>query len=284
MVRKPIKKGDGKTKTVIPEVGNPGYALMTAKDIVSWKNKFQQVMVGKAVWSTTTTANMFRVLAHKGILNAFVEEVAPDTLRVLNCNMVKIEAVCRFKIEEVSSARLRNPGLPLGPLAKPMVEFFLKTDGLEFDGITVPDNDPFISSWDDTGVWVHAANQEVSGPGTFIPAEKLLVGAPTGSTLKRLFRTMAEELVKAGVALKAAWAGDGWDLGDFKVEFGWTVFGQLVIADVIDNDSWRLKDDQGVERSKQTIRDGKPIPEAANDFELVARKSDEVWQRVREAA
>lgn len=284
MVRKPIKKGDGKTKTVIPEVGNSGYALMTAKDIVSWKNKFQQEMVGKAVWSTTTTANMFRILAHKGILNAFVEEVAPDTLRVLNCSMVKIEAVCRFKIEEVSSARLRNPGLPLGPLAKPIVEFFLKTNGLEFDGIAVPDDDPFISSWDNTGVWVHAANQEVSGAGTFIPAEKLLVGAPEGYDLKRLFRVMAGELVKAGVALKAAWAGEEWDLGDFKAEFGWTMFGQLLIADVIDNDSWRLKDDKGIERSKQTIRDGKSVEEAANDFELVADMSGKVWERVRNAA
>jgi len=284
MVTKEMKKGHGKTKIVVPQVSNPAYAMMRALNIVSWKNKFQQEMKGKAAWSTTTTANMFKILAHKDVMNAFVEQMTPDTLRVLNCGMVKIEAVVRFKIEEVSSARKRNPNLPLGPLAKPMVEFFLKTTGHEFEGIAVPDDDPFISRWDNTGVWVHAADREVSGPGTFIPAELLLAGAPEGWDLKRLFRTMTEELVKTGTVLKAAWAGIGWDLGDFKVEFGWTAFGQLVIADVIDNDSWRLKDDQGIERSKQTIRDGKPVEEAANDFELVARMSDKVWRRVLEAA
>jgi len=268
---------DGKTKSIIVMPSNPSVAVMKAKDIVSWKNKHQQIMKGKAVWSTTITANMFQILDHCHVPNAFIEQIGPDELLVDVCDMIPFEVVIRFGIEEVSSVRKRNPKMATGPLPVPMVEFFLKTKGTVFKGITVPDDDPYVSSWDDTGVWVHHASSPVVGKGVFIPVSLLLdTDTHPGCTLSTLLESMQHMMLDAGIALREEWSALDWDLGDFKAEFGWRLDDRLIIADVIDNDSWRLKDPNGIERSKQTIRDGKSIKAAAKDFKLVADVSNQV--------
>jgi phosphoribosylaminoimidazole carboxylase/phosphoribosylaminoimidazole-succinocarboxamide synthase len=60
---------------------------------------------------------------------------------------------------------------------------------------------------------------------------------------------------KTFLVLEGAWAQLGLRLIDFKIEFGITSDGNLVVADVIDNDSWRLRDTHWQELSKQLFRD-----------------------------
>ncbi|MES2668339.1 MAG: phosphoribosylaminoimidazolesuccinocarboxamide synthase [Patescibacteria group bacterium] len=276
--------GEGKTKSVVPVPMNPAVAVMTAKDIVSWKNKHQEVMEGKAAWSTTTAANMFRILDHHQIPNAFIEQMSPTEMLVDTCIMAPFEVVIRFGIGPESSMLKRNPAMPLGPLPMPVVEFFLKTKGTTFKGIEVPDDDPFISYRDDAGIRVHKADKPSRGKGKLIPVEMLLDSNVVGSlSLSMLFEVMEQSLLDAGILLKETWDAEGWDLGDFKAEFGWTLEGRLIIADVIDNDSWRIKDPDGIERSKQVIRDGKSVKDAASDFAMVAEASDRVWAAVLDA-
>ena len=100
----------------------------------------------------------------------------------------------------------------------------------------------------------------------FIPSKAF--GYP--GDLPSLFETLRVMMDDLTLTLRDAFARIGWTLGDWKGEFGLTRDGRLLLADVVDNDSWRVRDSLGVERSKQVIRDGKSVEEACEDFRVVA--------------
>ena len=56
---------------------------------------------------------------------------------------------------------------------------------------------------------------------------------------------------------------------DFKVEFGLTAGGTLLLADVIDNDSWRVLEG-GAHIDKQAYRDGGALDSVAEKYRHVA--------------
>jgi len=248
---KPI--AEGKTKLIFPET-----VAIKAKDIVTWGNTHKALMPGKAVWSTETTCNVFRLLQKHNLPVAFIERTGPDTFLAPYCDMIPLEIVGRSVIDPKSSFLKRNPGYPsemIGvPLEIPEVEFFLKTKGPIFRGIEVPDDDPLIVDPLMGGVGergfsvVHPAGKEGHA---FIPAEAF--GYP--GDLVRLFETLRVMMGDLTLALREAWACLGWTLSDLKGECGLTRDGRLLLADVVDNDSWRLRDSLGVERSKQVVRD-----------------------------
>jgi len=81
-----------------------------------------------------------------------------------------------------------------------------------------------------------------------------------------------EELTrKTFLVLEGAWKNMGYRLIDFKIEFGIDAEGKLVVADVIDNDSWRLRTDDWKELSKQTFRDNHPLAQVQENYLRVAQ-------------
>jgi phosphoribosylaminoimidazole carboxylase/phosphoribosylaminoimidazole-succinocarboxamide synthase len=82
-----------------------------------------------------------------------------------------------------------------------------------------------------------------------------------------------EELTrKTFLILEGAWnILGGYRLIDFKIEFGITESGNLVVADVIDNDSWRLRTADWKELSKQTFRDNHPLAQVQENYLRVAQ-------------
>jgi phosphoribosylcarboxyaminoimidazole (NCAIR) mutase len=81
-----------------------------------------------------------------------------------------------------------------------------------------------------------------------------------------------EELTRKSILiLEGAWNNLGYRLIDYKIEFGITDAGKLVIADVIDNDSWRLRTDDWQELSKQVFREGHPLAEVEDKYARVAQ-------------
>lgn len=81
-----------------------------------------------------------------------------------------------------------------------------------------------------------------------------------------------EELTrKTFLLIEGAWKNMGYRLIDFKIEFGIDAEGKLVVADVIDNDSWRLRTDDWKELSKQTFRDNHPLAQVQENYLRVAQ-------------
>ena len=72
------------------------------------------------------------------------------------------------------------------------------------------------------------------------------------------------------LVLEGAWAQLGFRLVDFKIELGIDKDGNLLVADVIDNDSWRLRTDDWKEISKQLFRDNFNMDEIADKYATVA--------------
>jgi phosphoribosylaminoimidazole carboxylase / phosphoribosylaminoimidazole-succinocarboxamide synthase len=80
----------------------------------------------------------------------------------------------------------------------------------------------------------------------------------------------------AFLVLEKAWQLESGTLVDFKVEFGLDKKGRLLLADVIDNDSWRVVEN-GSYVDKQVYRDGGSLDDVAAKYRLVA----EVTSRFR---
>ena len=76
---------------------------------------------------------------------------------------------------------------------------------------------------------------------------------------------------KTFLVLEGAWNTLGYRLIDFKIEFGIDTEGNLVVADVIDNDSWRLRTADWKELSKQNFRDGHPLKDVQENYVHVAQ-------------
>jgi phosphoribosylaminoimidazole carboxylase / phosphoribosylaminoimidazole-succinocarboxamide synthase len=71
------------------------------------------------------------------------------------------------------------------------------------------------------------------------------------------------------LALEKAWQLEGGTLVDLKVEFGLDAKGNLLLADVIDNDSWRVLEG-GAYIDKQVYREGGALDDVAAKYRHVA--------------
>jgi phosphoribosylaminoimidazole carboxylase/phosphoribosylaminoimidazole-succinocarboxamide synthase len=83
------------------------------------------------------------------------------------------------------------------------------------------------------------------------------------------FARMESISKRAFLAMEKAWQLEGGTLVDCKVEFGFTADGQLLLADVIDNDSWRVLE-KGAYIDKQVYRDGGQLDAVAANYLRVA--------------
>jgi phosphoribosylaminoimidazole-succinocarboxamide synthase len=195
---------EGKTKMIYAYPGDAGLAFMVNKDqITAGDGTRRDELAGKSRWSTITTANVFKLLNAEGIATHLVEQINDVTLLVRFCAMLPVEQVQR-RIATGSYLR-RHPEVHEGTRFEPvLVETFLKDDAR---------HDPQIWAADILKMGL-ASDQEIVW--------------------------MAELGQRVFVALERAWATLDVTLVDLKIEFGRDNSGQLLVADVIDNDSWRL--------------------------------------------
>ena len=85
----------------------------------------------------------------------------------------------------------------------------------------------------------------------------------------KLFPEMRRIASQTFLVLEKAWQIEGRKLVDFKVEFGFDREGNLLLADVIDNDSWRVIEN-GAYIDKQVYRDGGTLDDVATKYKQVA--------------
>lgn len=195
---------EGKTKIMYADPNDETLAYMVSKDqITAGDGARRNELAGKARWSTITTANVFRLLNQEDIETHFVQQVNDTTLLVRRCEMLPIEVVMR-RIATGSYLK-RHPEVSEGTRFEPvLVETFLKEDAR---------HDPQI--WEE---------------------DIVKMGLATSSQVAWI----AQQGQRVFMTLERAWAKVDVTLVDLKIEFGRNTRGELLVADVIDNDSWRL--------------------------------------------
>jgi phosphoribosylaminoimidazole-succinocarboxamide synthase len=184
-------------------------------------------MQGKGALSCRTTGNVFKALERAGLPTHFVARLADDVMLVRTCRMIPLEVVMR-RIATGSYLK-RHPEVTEGARFDPVrVEFFIKDDAR---------HDPIVAAED-------------------IPAE----GIATQSEVQDMMRLGRQ----AFEILEEAWARQDVMLVDMKIEFGRDLGGRLLVADVIDNDSWRLWPSGRREQmlDKQIYREMKQVDES----------------------
>lgn len=235
---------EGKTKRICRDPLNPDQVFVVSKDdITAGDGARRDVIENKAELATVTTVNCFGLLSSVGIANHFVDQVDAKTFLARQVEMVPLELVVR-RIA-TGSALKRNPALQEGEVFKDLVfELFYKDDAR---------HDPYVRAviWDE-GVELHLFDpaQPIDGQ----TALEIIPSPWTGDQLEQ----MKQLALLAFKSLEQAWENMGITLVDFKVECGIVpLTGEILIADVIDNDSWRIwpGGEKGEMLDKQVYRD-----------------------------
>jgi len=201
----------GKTKVLYEKPGQADVLIVQGlDDITAGDGARHHEIPGKGRTAAKTTARVFRLLNLCGLPTHYLsggEDDDDNEMLVRRCTMIPLEVVVRGAA--AGSFVERRPGVARGSILVPrMVEFFVKDDAA---------HDPLIEP------------DDIVGRGMASPQE---VGAMT-EIARITFEILAH-----------AWRRRETLLVDLKLEFGRIQSGEgrgsLVIADVIDNDSWRV--------------------------------------------
>jgi len=240
------------------------------------------VMDRKAVFAATTTINVFEFLARHGVRVAYRAQVSDTAFVAQLCEMIPLEVIARRY--PVGSYLKRHPELvkPEGVephcFDEPLIELFLKTSGgsLDFRGRSIVQGldpkagheDPFmVANIHCVGSWLLYHSKKPVGESGFLG--KHVQESAIGLDLEKIL--IIKKITKTVfLLLEQAWKRLDCKLIDFKLEFGFNSKGEIVLADVIDADSWRLRDKEWKDLSKQSFRDGEALGEVSRKYALVA--------------
>ena len=210
-MNKGLEVARGKTKVLFEKPGEPDVLVVQAFDsITAGDGARRDEIAGKGRIAAKTTARVFRLLNLCGLPTHYLsggEDDDDNEMLVRRCNMIPLEVVVRGVA--AGSLVKRKPGIARGSILVPrMVEFFLKDD---------VNHDPLIEI------------DDIVHRGLASPQELGMMG----EIARIIFEILAH-----------AWRRRETLLVDLKIEFGRLAGGDgrgnLVIADVIDNDSWRV--------------------------------------------
>ena len=247
---------EGKTKQIFEHAMNSNWVFIESKDrITAGDGVKSHEMKDKSEFSTRTNAAIFEFLNAAGVPTSFVSRVDGSSKAFVakNCEMIPIEWVTR-RIATGSFLR-RHPNVKEGYRFAPVkLETFYKDDA---------NHDPF---------WSLESIKEATFPNIKL----------TEADVERM--CMLTRLVFQ--LLERAWQTLDHSLVDMKVEFGVDkASGEILLADVIDNDSWRLwpNGDKRLMLDKQVYRnlatvDSEAMEKIRSNFALVAERTEKLFK------
>ena len=258
---------EGKTKKIYRIKGSTDLVAVISKDdITAGDGAKHDIIPEKGRVANQTTSNVFRLLKACGLPVAFVEQDSATSFVAPNCTMLPYEVVVRR--EAHGSYLKRNPQFAKGQLfPKLIVEFFLKTKDKDWKGKPLVADDPLMILGKDAGkIDLYNPAKPIIGQEPFLT----LAAADVFSRKDehKVFPEMERIARHAFLVLEKAWALEGGTLADFKVEFGYDGKGALLLADVIDNDSWRVVEGGGY-IDKQVYREGGALDDVAAKYRRV---------------
>jgi len=259
---------EGKTKKIHRINGNSELVLVVAKDdITAGDGAKHDIIPDKGRLATATTCNVFRLLKACGLPVGFIEQDSSTSFLAPQCTMLPYEVVVRR--EAHGSYLKRNPHIAKGQLfPQLLVEFYLKTKDKNWKGKPLIADDPLMQYADG------ATQIKLFNPAKPLLGQEPFLVLPTSEVFSRddeskYFREMRRIVRQAYLILEKAWHLEGGTLVDLKVEFGFDTKGNLLLADVIDNDSWRVIE-SGTYIDKQVYRDGGALDDVAAKYRHVA--------------
>ena len=195
---------EGKAKKVFA-TDDPNLVIVDYKDDATAFNGLKKGSIaGKGVINNVMSNHMFQLLEKQGVPTHFVEQLSERETLVKKVSIVPLEVIIR-NISAGSFAK--RFGVEEGIVFdEPTIEFSYKNDEL---------GDPLLNSY-------HALALKLA------TAEEI-------ETIKKYAFAVND-------ILKAFWAECGVTLVDFKLEFGKTADGKIVLADEISPDTCRLWD------------------------------------------
>lgn len=199
---------EGKTKILSSVAGQPQWLQVLFKDRATAFNAQKEAWVeGKGALNAKLSAKLFSLLEQAGLPTCFLQTTAqPNVLIYQALSMIPVEVVVRNVA--LGSLCQRLPFYQQGQrLNRPVVEFFLKSDEA---------GDPPL-------------------PEDVIEEQGYL---PAGVTLQQL----KLKALQANELLCTLFEAQGIVCADFKLEFGVNAQGQLLLADELSPDNFRLRD------------------------------------------
>ena len=259
---------EGKTKKIQQIAGRPDLVALVAKDdITAGDGAKHDIIPDKGRLANATTCNVFRLLKACGLPVAFEQQDSATSFIAPGCTMLPYEVVVRR--EAHGSYLKRTPHFEKGQLfPKLIVEFFLKTKDKDWKGKPLLADDPLMLHKDGASqIELYVPSKPIQGQQPFLTLATSEVF--TRADEAKLYPEMSRLARQAFLVLEKAWQLEGGRLVDFKVEFGFDTKGNLLLADVIDNDSWRVIESGGY-IDKQVYRDGGTLDDVAAKYRRVA--------------
>ena len=195
---------EGKAKRVY-ETEDPNLLIVSYKDDATAFNGLKKgTIAGKGVINNQMSNRLMMRLAEAGVPNYFVEELSERDTLVRCVQIVPLEVIVRNIAAGSFSKRY---GVDEGVVFdEPTVEYSYKNDAL---------GDPLLNT-----------------------SHALALGVATEEEIE----TIRRYALKVNEFLKAFWLDCGVILVDFKLEFGRTADGEIILADEISPDTCRLWD------------------------------------------
>ena len=195
---------EGKAKKVFT-TDDPDVLIVDYKDdATAFNGEKKGTIVGKGVINNRMTNRVFQLLEEKGVPTHFIEELSDRETAVKKVEIVPLEVIVRNIAAGSFSKRL---GVPEGSaLLCPILEYCYKDDEL---------GDPMVNDY-----------------------HILAMGYATKEELD----TIADYTFRINDFLKKFFAGLNVELVDFKIEFGRTPDGKIILADEISPDTCRFWD------------------------------------------
>ena len=225
---------EGKAKKVFRTDDDQLYIVSYKDDATALNGLKKGSIENKGIVNNLLTNYLMRHLEEKGVPTHFVRQLSDRETLVKKVTIVPLEVIVRNIAAGSLSKRL---GIAEGTqLASPVLEFCYKNDEL---------GDPMVNDYH-----IYAMN--------ICSAEEL--------------RQISSMAFKVNDFLKEYFSGLGITLVDFKIEFGKTDDGKIILADEISPDTCRLWDSKtGEHLDKDRFR--RDLPDTAGGYREVIKRA-----------
>ena len=279
-----------KTK-IIETVADPNLVRIVTKDSLTANDAAIQADLPVAEDKTAQTCSVFHLLKKNNIPVAYITRNNSTSFIAKKCEMLPIECVMRRRA--FGSYLKREPSKTSGEIFDPLLtEFFHKHAIVFHPETSYSDEHVEMMSEDEArelylkdGEWtsivytdplIDPHEQEwllypAKQPRNQIRKQSLLKISPV-IDLKTLDHIKNNLMIPCFEIIEKEWKKFDVDLIDMKIEVGYSTYNkELVIADVIDNDSWRIwpNGDPKQQLDKQSFRYGEALTEVQKKYRIV---------------